>query len=101
MDRENIDYRELEKYRFKSDIFCLGMVILELTTLKSSSDLYDFKTFRIKIRELEKRLVSIKQKYSRPLFEILFSMLKIEPLSRKSANELLQKIIKNSILKLL
>ena len=41
---------------YKSDTFSVGMVLLQASTLKSSSDLYDFDNFKVSREEIESRL---------------------------------------------
>ena len=69
----------------KSDVFSLGMVVLEMASLLPNSDIYDNKNKKIKIEELEKRLNSIKFSLNENLYYCLKSMLMINPEERISS----------------
>ena len=76
--------------KFKSDVFGLGMTLLESATLKNSLELYDFNNYRIKYEEVELRLLLLRSMYSGFLTNFIKECLQIEENLRPNFNELYQ-----------
>jgi len=64
--------------KYKVDVFCLGLVLLECATLKSSNQIYDWNNFTMNLTLLSNRLLEIKDKYSMGFYNTIKSMLRIE-----------------------
>ena len=60
---------------FKTDIYCLGMTILQAATLQDSLDLYNFKNGTINHMMLNSRIADVRSRYSYLLADILSQML--------------------------
>ena len=69
------------------------MVILELSSLKPSSELYDFASGKLKIRDLEERINSIQPNYSKNFIRILNLMLIIEPEKRLTSSKMYKRYL--------
>ncbi|KAL4444754.1 hypothetical protein ABPG74_015962 [Tetrahymena malaccensis] len=66
----------------KSDIFSLGLVILEAALLMEQDDIYDFVNFDINQQILELKINFVQEKYSIQLAEFIKSMLIFDELER-------------------
>jgi len=64
--------------KYKVDVFCLGLVLLECATLKSSSQIYDWNNFTMNLTLLSNRLLEIKDRYSIEFYNTIKTMLRIE-----------------------
>ncbi|KAL4455497.1 hypothetical protein ABPG74_012649 [Tetrahymena malaccensis] len=73
----------------KSDLFCLGVIILELCLLESAQDIYDFTTFSIDLSARVKKLRDIK-KYSESFIDFLLQLLVLNEEKRKNPEDLYQ-----------
>lgn len=73
----------------KNDLFSLGMCLLEAATLLNNCDLYDKKTFKLFVCELENRLEIVKNNYNFEFYKALESLLILEPSKRPDPLELL------------
>ncbi|KAL4502975.1 hypothetical protein ABPG72_014204 [Tetrahymena utriculariae] len=75
----------------KSDLFCLGVIVLELCLLESAQDIYDFTTFSIDLSARVKKLRDIK-KYSDVFIDFLLQLLVLKEEKRKNPEDLYQTI---------
>ncbi|EAS04523.1 kinase domain protein (macronuclear) [Tetrahymena thermophila SB210] len=73
----------------KSDLFCLGVIILELCLLESAQDIYDFTTFSIDLSARVKKLRDLK-KYSEAFIDFLLQLLVLNEEKRKNPEDLYQ-----------
>ncbi|KAL4453294.1 hypothetical protein ABPG73_011498 [Tetrahymena malaccensis] len=79
----------LSKYKFQSDIFQLGLTLLELCSFQDSTQLFDTDKKKINTQEMDLRLTNISPTYSHKLQQVIKSMLNLDPRKRPSAQELL------------
>lgn len=84
---EKIDYDH-----YKSDVFSLGMTILQCAGLKNIDDLYDWKKFEIEFTQIEQRLEALNETYSPNLVNIIRWMLKPQETDRPDFLQLESKI---------
>ncbi|EAR88463.1 kinase domain protein (macronuclear) [Tetrahymena thermophila SB210] len=62
-----------------SDIFSLGLICLEMASMRSIQGIYDPETFQIQEEKVEKIIYQMKEdKYSESLIELILRMLQIE-----------------------
>eukprot|EP00003_Mantamonas_plastica_P030586 TRINITY_DN765_c0_g1_i2.p1 TRINITY_DN765_c0_g1~~TRINITY_DN765_c0_g1_i2.p1 ORF type:complete len:942 (-),score=467.14 TRINITY_DN765_c0_g1_i2:1331-4156(-) len=91
---------ESKPYSYKSDIWSLGCVLYELTTLKHAFDAHNMKGLVLKI--LRGIYPPIPRYYSDDLRDLIASMLQKNPKKRPSVNQILKKpFIKKRIQKFL
>lgn len=76
----------------KTDVFSLGMIMLEAATLLPSFELYDNKTSRINVKELQDRLNQVRTRYSQNVYQLLASALELEPSHRANAETLCERL---------
>lgn len=57
--------------KYKSDVFSLGMVMLEIAHMKPMDECYDYSNFRINWDKVNLYLESLKQKYGEQIFELI------------------------------
>ena len=81
--------------RFKADVFRLGMTLLECATLQKSSQLYDFKNYKIDLDLLSTRLVKVKERYSPFIYDLLREMLRFEEYRRPDFMDLQADLARN------
>ena len=74
-----------ESMIFKSDLFTFGLVLLEVCTLKVSSEVYDEDTYNILHPKIVERMNSVKKYYSEGVFKIVHSLLEYDMNARKTA----------------
>ncbi|KAL4465325.1 hypothetical protein ABPG72_017079 [Tetrahymena utriculariae] len=79
----------LSKYKFQSDIFQLGLTLLELCSFQDSTQLFDTDKKKINTQEMNLRLQNICPTYSHKLQQVIKSMLNLDPRKRPSAQDLL------------
>lgn len=65
----------LEGKYVKADVFSLGMVFLEVGSLRDSLDLYDYQQLKINLQEINQRLALMSQYFSREVVKIIALML--------------------------
>ena len=88
----------LEGRFFKSDVFSLGMVFLEVGCLKDSLDLYDFQKIIINKQMLNERLTFLTQFYSREVVNIINMMLEFDDKKRPDFIQLRNVLIQEGII---
>ena len=96
MEKDNI---EKQQKNFKNDVFVLGMICLEMASLKSCDNIYDYTEYRIDSEKLENLLTFVGKQYSEELISFLRLMLNIDENQRLSFSQLntqLKKIKKNN-----
>jgi serine/threonine protein kinase len=76
----------------KSDVFALGMVLLETATLEDSEPCYDFYQFSVARETIDARLEKIKEIYSKNLYHMINYMLKEDWKERPTPGELKGKL---------
>lgn len=74
----------------KSDVFSLGMTILQAATLANCDDLYDWDKNVLKTSELNERVASVGKNYSPELQKVVESMLSPEEGARPTVSDLLK-----------
>ena len=84
MDEEDLEDEILSR----SNVFILGMIILEVCTLKSSGDCYDDDNFDIFDKVIQERLDLVRELYPLKLAELLGLMLEYDYMKRRSVEEL-------------
>ena len=85
---------------YKSDVFSLGMVLLNAATLQSCDRLYEWDNFTIDQREVDQRINALDNKYSESFQNLLNDMLNFNEDSRPDfilLNEKIQASAKNII----
>ncbi|KAL4471734.1 hypothetical protein ABPG74_008627 [Tetrahymena malaccensis] len=82
----------VEKYRYETDIFTLGLSLLEMATLEKSSELFRVDIYQINVKKFDQRLAQIKQRYSDKLVNIIKQMLTMDPRHRPSCESLIGQI---------
>ena len=75
---------------YKSDIFTLGMIVLQMATLENCDDCYDFSNFSLKYDEINKKLGSLKNKYGDKLYFFVKGMLIDDEKERPDYEDLLK-----------
>ena len=73
---------------FKSDIYSLGMTILEMATLEKSRECYNFSNYSINEQLLNSRLSSVQTRYSSQLAQVLRRMLSYDENLRPNFGQL-------------
>ena len=64
---------------FKVDVFALGCIAMEMTTLKSSLALFNYKNLRVNLEEMRNRLKETQTKITNPIiFKMIESMVIID-----------------------
>ena len=82
----NIDYH-------KSDVFSLGLILLQMVTLRSSQELQAFKNNGSgALRDVEEIFTDIKQTYGRPFQKILKDMLLLSDSGRKTISQMREEL---------
>ncbi|CAG9466562.1 unnamed protein product [Pedinophyceae sp. YPF-701] len=85
-----------QQYNHKSDIWSLGCVLYEITTLKHAFDAQSLQMLVHKI--VQGKYPAPPSKYSKPLRDLIGSMIQTDPRKRPAINEILQRpIIKERI----
>ena len=69
---------------FKSDVFSLGMTILEISTLQKVRNCYDYYSFKIKYDFVQNLIAQVRSKYSNFLANLIEEMLSLDETSRPS-----------------
>ncbi len=64
--------------REKSEIFALGLCVIEAATLRPINNLYDFDSFTLKKDLLNEEVETIKSCYSQNLSNLLIKMIDFE-----------------------
>ncbi|KAL4445561.1 hypothetical protein ABPG74_004635 [Tetrahymena malaccensis] len=77
----------------KNDIFGLGMSILEMATLQSSSALYDWDKYEIKFQILEERLEEARKRYGDYLHQFVKKLLQKDPFQRSTFSQLFTELL--------
>ncbi|KRX06547.1 Protein kinase-like domain [Pseudocohnilembus persalinus] len=88
--KQKIQNTEFDTY--KSDVYNLGVVVLECALQKKLPQIYDAKNFLINQEYLAQCLQEVKQQYSETLFKFLNSMLEPSQLTRPNVEDLFQTI---------
>lgn len=73
---------------FLSDVFSLGMTMLQVASLRPSSTFYDWKNFEIKWDKMEDALTGLLANYSGDFVGYLRTMLSREPAHRPGFQEI-------------
>ncbi|CAD8190972.1 unnamed protein product [Paramecium octaurelia] len=76
----------------KSDVFSIGLTALQMTTLKSINDIYDYPHYLINTEKLDTYIREMKTLYSEQLCSIVCQLLQLAPETRpnsRQANDLL------------
>ena len=85
-DQKEIDI--FNDYRYKSDVFALGMIFLEMVLLDSNNTCYDWNSLTFSKKNLNARLDRAKLKYSKVLLNLISHMLSLNPYTRPDFIEL-------------
>lgn len=88
---DNLKHRSLvpENYnKQKSDVFSLGMTVMEAATLTTMKECYDFDEFRIKTEKIASYFEEIKLRFNLNFCELLKAMLEIEVTDRPDYKDL-------------
>ena len=70
---------------YKTDLFTLGMIVLETCTLETCEDLYNYESGYIIQEELDNRLEYAATQYSKNVIHLIKEMLIFEENERPSA----------------
>ena len=81
----------------KSDIFSLGMTLLNAATLSDCNEFYDWEKKTINEKELNECVSSLRNAYSPELLRVLESALKFDESHRPSANELINEVANRKV----
>ncbi|CAD8104041.1 unnamed protein product [Paramecium primaurelia] len=76
----------------KSDVFSIGLTALQMATLKSINDIYDYSHYLINTEKLDTYIREMKTLYSEQLCSIVCQLLQLAPETRpnsRQANDLL------------
>ncbi|CAD8203004.1 unnamed protein product [Paramecium pentaurelia] len=76
----------------KSDVFSIGLTALQMATLKSINDIYDYPHYLINTEKLDSYIREMKTLYSEQLCSIVCQLLQLAPETRpnsRQANDLL------------
>lgn len=84
MEEEDLEDEILSR----SNVFMLGMILLEVCTLKPSSECYDDDNFDIFDKVIQERLDLVRQLYPLKLVQLLALMLEYDYTKRLNAQEL-------------
>jgi hypothetical protein len=63
----------------KTDVYSIGVTFIEMSTLKSSEDLYDYKIYESNITLLKARKYDMARNYSAFYCKVIDSMTDINP----------------------
>ena len=73
---------------FQSDVFSLGMTMLQVASLRPSSTLYDWKNHEVKWDKVEDALTGLLANYSGDFVGYLRTMLSKEPTNRPTFQDI-------------
>ncbi|KAM3129460.1 Lysine Methyltransferase 2D [Paramecium bursaria] len=76
--------------QLKADIFCVGLIGLEMGTLSNLSDISENLMFKPEI--LNNHLQQLKRNYNEQLFQLISSLLQISPIARPDCNQVYQQL---------
>jgi len=71
-------HADIKYNTFKADVFSLGLTILECSTLRDASVLYDWDLMLIKYYPLSKLLDQAAERYSQEFINLLTKMVEID-----------------------
>lgn len=83
---------------FKSDVFSLGMVFLEVGCLRDSLELYDFQNIKINQQGMNERLTFMSQYFSNEVVNLIAMMLEFEESKRPDFLQLKMLLIQENLL---
>ncbi|KRX08501.1 Protein kinase-like domain [Pseudocohnilembus persalinus] len=78
---------------YKSDIFTVGMIALQMCTLQDLENVYDYKNGEIYHNTVQSLLIQVKNQYNKKIYDLLNSMLQFDENERPSTQQLQQKFI--------
>ena len=74
---------------FKSEVFSLGMTLLECATLERAEQYYNIKTHKIRFAQIRAKLENLRKVYSSSFVELLQSALSESEHSRPAFSEII------------
>eukprot|EP01017_Pseudomicrothorax_dubius_P005277 TRINITY_DN11294_c0_g2_i1.p1 TRINITY_DN11294_c0_g2~~TRINITY_DN11294_c0_g2_i1.p1 ORF type:complete len:350 (+),score=60.90 TRINITY_DN11294_c0_g2_i1:49-1050(+) len=85
---KSVQNREFEPKhdKFKSDVFSMGMTLLEAATLKSAADCYNMSIPLISRQAIDKMLTECRSRYSQTLVDTIATMLEMDESRRPYFN---------------
>ena len=72
----------------KSDVFALGLMLVEIVFQESLEEIYDYENYEIKLKPLLEKLSQIRGQFGDEVYEIFIRMLEIEEDDRADYEEL-------------
>lgn len=90
----------LIKNGFKTDVFSLGMCLLEAATLISIEECYDKKNLKIMVREIEERMKIVEKQYSFEFYKVLEALIIFDPKKRDDPIEMEKYLRGNKIIEI-
>lgn len=76
----------------KTDVFALGLMLVEIIFGESLADIYDYQNFEIRLNPLLEKLQRIKEEFGEEVASMLIGMLEIEEEDRLDFQELLAQV---------